>query len=247
MLFGLLQTYVGMLVAAVAIGLLMLRLWEKRPLSALGWPVTRKAVPQFAVGTLLGMLALIAACLLLVVVGSLRFTPDRGSAGEWLVGMARMFAVLLLPAATEEALFRGYPYQKLVEGFGAPAATLAASAGFAIAHANNPSVNGIALANIFIAGIMLSVAFLLTRSLWFATGVHLGWNWAMAGLLDLPVSGLELFDAPLYEPLDRGPAWVSGGAFGPEAGIAGFVGLALALGGVVWITRKKARWVTSIE
>jgi uncharacterized protein len=155
--------------------------------------------------------------------------------------------VLLLPAATEEAVFRGYPYQKLVQGFGAPIATIAASAAFAFAHANNPSVNGFALANIFVAGIMLSAAFLLTRSLWFATGVHVGWNWAMAGLLDMPVSGLELFDTPLYEPLDRGPAWLSGGAFGPEAGIAGFAGLALAFAGVVWMTRKKAQWVTSIE
>jgi len=236
-----------MLVAAVVVGLLMLRLVEKRPMSDLGWRLDRQAAPQLAIGTLLGVAALFAAALLAVLAGALRFVPDHGTIGEWLIGVARIFGVLLLPAAMEEALFRGYPYQKLVEGFGAPVATVAASAGFALAHANNPSVNGFALANIFVAGIMLSVAFLLTRSLWFATGVHVGWNWAMAGLLDLPVSGLELFDAPLYEPFDRGPAWLSGGAFGPEAGIAGFVGLGLALAGVVWITRKKARWVTSIE
>jgi uncharacterized protein len=38
------------------------------------------------------------------------------------------------------------------------------------------------LANIFLAGVMLAVAYLRTRSLWFATGVHLGWNWTMATL-----------------------------------------------------------------
>lgn len=234
---------VVMLTASVAAGLLLLAAAEHRPLADLGFPLSRKAPRQFAIGTLLGAGALFVVCMLLVVVGVLRFQPDNGSLGEWFTGMLTMFVMLLIPAAAEEALFRGYPFQKLVEGFGAVLATLAASLAFAVAHANNPSVNMFALVNIGAAGVMLSVAYLLTRSLWFATGVHLGWNWSMAALLDLPVSGLEIFDAPLYEPIDRGPAWLSGGAFGPEAGLAGLIGLTLAGAGVVWMTRKTA-WLT---
>ncbi|MGQ0813703.1 MAG: lysostaphin resistance A-like protein [Gemmatimonadota bacterium] len=233
------------LAAAVIAGLLLLRALERRPGAALGFPLVRSAWRQLVIGTALGVSGLFAACALLVVVGALRFAPDSGSFVPWLRGMLGMLALLLVPAAAEEALFRGYPFQKLVEGFGAPIATVVASVAFAIAHADNPSAGGFALLNICAAGVLLSVAYLTTSSLWFATGVHVGWNWAMAALLDLPVSGLELFDAPLYEPVAKGPIWLTGGAFGPEGGVAGLIGLLLVLGGVLWITRKKAEWVTS--
>jgi hypothetical protein len=51
----------------------------------------------------------------------------------------------------------------------------------------------------------------------------------MASLLDLPVSGLEMMDTPLYEPVVTGAAGLSGGRFGPEGGLAGTVGFAIAL------------------
>jgi uncharacterized protein len=73
------------------------------------------------------------------------------------------------------------------------------------------------------------VAYLRTLSLWFATAVHLGWNWAMATLFDLPVSGIRAFDTPLYEPVVGGPVWWSGGAFGPEGGLVGTLGFGCAL------------------
>lgn len=232
-----------LLASAVIGGVVLYRLLEKRPAATLGFPLTRRAAPQFLLGGALGVVALLAACALLVAVGALRYRGDAGSLQQWLSGMIVMLFVLLIPAAAEEALFRGYAFQKLVEGFGAVLATVGVSVAFAAAHANNPSVNAFALVNIFAAGVMLSVAFLRTRSLWFATGVHVGWNWSMAALLDLPVSGLELFDAPLYEPVERGPAWLSGGAFGPEAGLAGLIGLSLALYGVIWLTRNR-EWLT---
>jgi hypothetical protein len=73
---------------------------------------------------------------------------------------------------------------------------------------------------------------LQTRSLWFATAVHLGWNWTMATLFDLPVSGLRLVDTPLYDASVHGPLWLTGGGFGPEGGLVatgGFVLMMLAV------------------
>ena len=235
---------ISVLVAAVVVGLLLLRALEQQPARALGFPIARNALTQLLSGSAIGIAGLLIACLVLVAIGALRYRSDDGSFAQWGGGMLNMLLVLLIPAAAEEALFRGYPYQKLVAGLGAVAATLLASVLFALAHAGNPAVNGFALVNIFVAGVVLSAAFLRTRSLWFATGVHLGWNWSMAALLDLPVSGLELFDAPLYEPVSRGAAWLSGGAFGPEGGVAGLLGLLLVLAGVWWFTRK-TEWATT--
>ena len=103
------------------------------------------------------------------------------------------------------------------------------SIAFAFGHAQNPNVGTFGLVNIFLAGVLLSAAYLKTRSLWLPTMLHLGWNWGMASLLDLPVSGFELIDTPFYEPVVRGPEWLSGGGFGPEGGVAGSIGFAAAL------------------
>jgi uncharacterized protein len=238
-LFWPLQYVIGTLLAAVLVGALLLRFVEKRPFADLGFAAERKAAPAVGLGLLIGAAALAIACVVLLLAGALAFAEDAGTMRLWGASVVTSLIFLALPAAAEEALFRGYPFQKLVEGFGAPAATIAASLVFAIAHARNPAVNGFALFNIFLAGVVLSLAYLRTKSLWFATGVHLGWNWAMAGLLDLPVSGLELFDAPLYEPVDHGPSWLTGGAFGPEAGLAGVIGLVMMLGGVMMTTRNE--------
>jgi hypothetical protein len=102
-------------------------------------------------------------------------------------------------------------------------------------HLGNPNTSWIGLANILVAGLFLGVVYLKTASLWWATGAHLGWNWTHGFLFDLPVSGLELLDAPLLEPLTRGPDWLSGGAFGPEGSVLSTLILLLATG-VLWRT-----------
>jgi membrane protease YdiL (CAAX protease family) len=226
------------LVAALTAGALLLQAVERRPLAELGVAVHERTPGEAGIGFLIACGALLLIIALSAMLGAWRYRSDGGSLSGWLVGNAHLLLLLAVPAAAEEALFRGYPFQKLVTAAGPVLASVIASAGFAFAHANNPSVGWLALTNIFCAGLVLSMAFLKTRSLWFVTAVHLGWNWMMAGPLDLPVSGLELFDAPLYEPEPSGQAWLTGGAFGPEGGVSGFSALAL-LGLGVWTFTKR--------
>ena len=77
-------------------------------------------------------------------------------------------AAFAVAAAFEEAAFRGYPFQVLVQAIGPIAATLLASGAFAAAHIGNPNASALGLLNIFLAGVLLSAAYLRTRSLWFA-------------------------------------------------------------------------------
>jgi hypothetical protein len=148
-----------------------------------------------------------------------RWVADAGTWPEYVAALGGALLFFIIPAAMEEAVFRGYGFQALTQGIGPWPAMVLASAGFSLAHANNPNVNALALANIFLAGIMLGVAYLRTRSLWFATGVHVAWNWAMSALFDFPVSGL-VRDTPLYDVRETGADWFTGGSFGPEGGVA---------------------------
>jgi uncharacterized protein len=221
-----------MLLAAVLAGVVLLRVCDARGAAALGFAWTRATGRELTMGVGIGAAALSLAVGILVVAGWLRFAPADGTAGAWVLVVSRDFAVLGVAAAAEEAIFRGYPFQVLVAWLGATVGTVVSSAAFALAHARNPEVDTIALVNIFLAGVLLALAYLRTRSLWFATAVHLGWNWAMASWFDLPVSGFDLFETPLYDARLYGPEWVTGGAFGPEAGLLAtlaFAGAAIAI------------------
>jgi uncharacterized protein len=229
----------GVALAALLVsGWVMITRMDGRPPAALGFPLAPAAARESGAGLALGGAALGAAVLLLVAAGTVRWVADEGTVPEYAAVLGGSLAFFAVAAAVEEALFRGYPFQVLVQGIGVWPAVGVSSALFAAAHAANAHVDWIALANIFLAGVMLAVAYLKTRSLWFATGVHLGWNWTMASLLDFPVSGFE-WNTPLYSAAVDGPQWWTGGAFGPEAGIPATAVL-LALTGWMLRTRRLA-------
>jgi uncharacterized protein len=215
--------------AALAAGALLIRGLDGRPPAALGIGFSRQTLRHSLLGVGIGAGALAAAAAALLLTGSLRYAAAPGTLAGWMgvvLGQAALFAIAAL---AEEALFRGYAFQVLARVAGPATAVVASSALFAVAHGANPDIGAFALLNIFLAGVLLAMAYLRTLSLWFATTLHLGWNWTMATIFDLPVSGIQDFDTPLYDAVVGGPEWWSGGMFGPEGGVVGTIGFACAL------------------
>jgi membrane protease YdiL (CAAX protease family) len=220
-------------VAAAAAGAFLIVRLDRRHAGALGVAWTSLTLRELGLGSLIGGSGILAAALLMIGTDSLRYGAQAGSLGAWGLEAGRALIVLAPAAAAEELLFRGYAFQWATRATGPVTATLLGSAAFAAAHLSNPDLGVLAVINLFGAGILLSVAYLKTRSLWFATAVHLGWNWTMAVPLDLPVSGLELFDAPMYEPVIAGAPVLTGGSFGPEGGLAATLAALVALLAIV--------------
>lgn len=190
---------------------------------ALGWTRHRGWLRDLLLGSCLGAASLILATLLASATGGLRFTlapaADLAPVARTLCVSAFIF---ILAAAAEEAAFRGYPLQTLLRSLPAWAAVVPSSLLFASIHLLNPNVvRGFTFVNTVLAGIWLAVAYLRTRSLWFALGLHWSWNWTMGALLGLPVSGItQVAPAPLLRAADLGPAWLTGGHYGLEGGLA---------------------------
>lgn len=227
---------VVMTLAALAAGWIVLWRVDQRPPGALGFPLHPLVVRESLFGVGVGGVLIGIAVLLLLATRAAAFVPDSGTVGGYVGFLGWTFLFFTLAAAFEELLFRGYPFQVLVEWLGAWPAVILASALFSALHGQNPNVTSLALVNIFLAGVLLSWAYLRTRSLWFATGVHVGWNWTMASLFDFPVSGLG-FETPLYTGVAVGNEWWTGGAFGPEAGL---VGTLVFAAGILWLLRSPA-------
>jgi uncharacterized protein len=204
--------------AAVLPGWALLRM-EGRPAAALGFPVRRETAGETLKGFGVGVIVASAAVLAILAAGGVSWSTEPTTAAAFVGAALGSAALLFLPAAAEEALVRGYPLQALSESWGAAPALLATSVLFGLLHAGNPDVGTVGLIDTGLAGVFIGVLYLRTGSLWWASGAHMGWNWAHGFLADLPVSGLEVADAPGIAAHVRGPALLSGGAFGPEGSL----------------------------
>ncbi|MEO8451131.1 MAG: CPBP family intramembrane glutamic endopeptidase [Gemmatimonadota bacterium] len=192
----------------------------------LGWVGGREGAVGFARGFVVGAAPAILAMTLTVPLGHAIWRTGGGTGGDYVRSVAG-FGVILLPAALwEEVVFRGLPLVLLARLFGAGPAMLTVSGLFALAHLFNPGVTPLAVVNIALAGIFLSLVFFQWGGIWASTGAHLGWNLALMALA-APVSGNIMRVAGLdYDP--GGPTWLTGGEFGPEGGVLATLTLGIA-------------------
>jgi membrane protease YdiL (CAAX protease family) len=133
---------------------------------------------------------------------------------------AALFTVVLFSvgAVNEEASFRGYPFQRLVESITPVGAILVTSTLFGLGHLWNPHHTWISTINTALVGVPFAIAYLRTRSLWMPIGMHFIWNFLMGFLLGLPVSGIT-FPVTILTARVQGPIWLTGGDYGPEGGL----------------------------
>ncbi|HEX2220694.1 MAG TPA: CPBP family intramembrane glutamic endopeptidase [Gemmatimonadales bacterium] len=181
----------------------------------------------FGLGGLAGALAAGAGLAIAALVGGAEWSRDAGTPADY-AGTVAATLLLLAPAAlAEEVLFRGVPLVILAAVLGRGTAVVLIAVAFALVHIQNPNVTALGIGNIALAGIFLGLAFYAPGGIWTAWGAHLGWNATLAAL-DAPVSGVP-FRVPFLDYEAGGPAWLTGGAFGPEGGLASTLALTIAV------------------
>lgn len=137
------------------------------------------------------------------------------------LGITLVSLLILLPlAAVEEIAVRGYLLQTLGRSVGKWGGLLLSSLVFALLHAQNDHFGRQPLATlgIFLAGLYLGSAYLITGNLWLAIFVHAAWNLMEGPVFGLPVSGNPV-PTSVFQTSATGPALWTGAGFGPEAGL----------------------------
>jgi membrane protease YdiL (CAAX protease family) len=184
---------------------------------------------QLALGLLIGPLVFLAILAVELVAGWARAAPGAISASMF--GAAAITFGFV--AISEEVLARGFLLQVLERRYGPAAAAIGSSAIFSLLHLFNPGAGIPALIGLFAAGLLFAYAYLATRQLWLPIGLHLSWNLSEGPIFGFPVSGLP--GQGLLSVDVNGPALITGGAFGPEAGLVGLLGIGIAAGMIaVW-------------
>ncbi len=234
----------------MAFGPIFLVLWgwlalvEKRPLWTIGLE-RAKAGQKYLRGVGIGLLMFSAAISLAALLGYIDVetgSPEpQGLAA--LGGVLLVFCGWLVQGAAEEALTRGW----LLPVTGARHKPLwgiiISSISFAILHSLNPSLNPIAVLNLFLFGLFAALFALYEGGLWGVFAIHTGWNWAQGYLFGFEVSGLTPAGGTIFNLMEVGPDVITGGSFGPEGGLA-VTAVLLVSCGLVWLAGRRQADVT---
>jgi CAAX protease family protein len=210
------------LLLSVLISTLVCARWlEHRSLGSVGFARHPGWVRDVAGGLVIGVATLSLGVALIRISGGARFGLRGEVVSDSLYWFVSLCVVLSVGAAAEELLIRGFPFQALMHNLGPGAALLLTSIGFGLLHVFNPGATLLSTLNTVLAGVWLGMAYLRTRSLWLATALHFAWNISMGFLFGLPISGIASFSGhSLLVPEHVGLERLTGGAYGPEGGVA---------------------------
>ena len=227
----------ALLPAILAAFKLLTAVFDRRPLGSVGLAFHHGWGRELGHGLAVGAAMLGVAVALEWAGGLFQFSH----ASQPVMKAAAFTGMLFLVAAiNEEATFRGYPFQRLVESITPVGAIAVTSALFGFLHLGNPHHTWISTINTMLVGVPLAIAYLRTRSLWMPVGMHFIWNFLMGFVLGLPVSGITIPISVLQARV-HGSGWMTGAEYGPEGGLLATGAIVLA---TVYVSFSKCIYVS---
>ncbi|HUL33630.1 MAG TPA: CPBP family intramembrane glutamic endopeptidase [Candidatus Eisenbacteria bacterium] len=199
---------------------------QRRPLDDYGIPPRQSFGLRFWEGATWGFAML---TLLLVAIRATGHFHVEGAAlagataFRYALGWALVF---VLVSFSEELTFRGYLLRIAAHRMRFWRAAIALSIGFAVAHLANPGETLIGISQVFGTGMLFCFMICRTGNLWFVLGYHAAWDWAQTYFYGTADSGLKSVGY-LLNTSTNGPAWLTGGATGPEGSLMGLAILVL--------------------
>jgi len=220
---------IGIFVAALGGYAAWVRLFEHRSVAELHPRPLQALLGGAAGASMIG-----APIALLFALGAYQVVVFRGASSA-LWGVA---ALILIAAMLEELVYRALLFRVLERAVGTGVALAVQALAFALAHVENlahGSAIDIAtmLASVAILGLLWGGLFVLTRNLWVGVAHHAAWNFTIL-LSGVPLSGIDDWRAlPPLASRYAGPAWLTGGAFGPESSLLVIATTMLATAGLL--------------
>ncbi|MFG2594031.1 CPBP family intramembrane glutamic endopeptidase [Streptomyces sp. NPDC048438] len=232
-----LQLALGLLTAAAAVLVYgwVVRRTEHRPSTE---------VAREGAGAAFGRGLLIGVAMFGAVITNIYFNAHYEINGLGsLTGAVGLAGFMAAAAATEEVMFRGVLFRIIEERTGTWIALTLTGVLFGASHLLNPHADLWGAVAIAIeAGGMLAAAYAATRNLWVPIGLHFGWNFAAASIFSTEVSGNDTPQG-LLDTVTSGPAWVTGGDFGPEGSVYSVVFGALITAAFLWLAHRRGNLV----
>jgi membrane protease YdiL (CAAX protease family) len=186
---------------------------------------------EFGLGVSVGVAAIFVVLCMMMATGAFAIVD----VSQW-TALVSPFSEMILVAFLEEILFRAIIFRIVEKSLGTIASLLISAILFALAHLPNAGISLLGIAVTAVAGLMFCAAYMVTRRLWLAVGIHFAWNFMFDAVFSLPTSGHQA--KGFLQGQLSGPEWLSGGAYGIEASVVTLVVLSIL---TLWLL-KIANW-----
>jgi uncharacterized protein len=221
-------------IAMFAAYAMLVRLIERRAASELD---IRRGLATFLSGLLVGSFLMGTVYIILWGLGLARF-----SGGTGFDALTAAIIFNLATAMGEELVFRAVLFRIAEQVAGTTVAIAISAAIFGLLHAANPGATAFGIGALTIEfGIMMALAYVVTRNIWLAVGIHMAWNFTQGYVFGVEVSGVSQPYSILKTSVS-GPDLLTGGTFGPEASILALGVSAVASAVLVVLILRKRGW-----
>jgi len=205
------------LVLAVAVVNSFLVRFFRSQLVRLGWPGPGASARWFGIGALVGLLMCGALLGIILICGGGRLTFNSDGLSQYAGYVLPLVFFILIATLGEEWIFRGYPMNKLSPLVGRGWANVIVGLMFMAGHWGGDGWTALAALNIFLFSLVNGAMRFTPGGIAAAWGFHFAWN-GLHVFLGATLSG-QTFAVPAIRFQGMGPAWLSGGAFGPEGAV----------------------------
>jgi uncharacterized protein len=220
--------------AALVSYIFLFRFYEHRKIQELSAHFLKNATIGFLTGLILQSLFILIIYL----------------AGEYSITKINPVSFLLPALSTAlmagfvaEILIRGIVFRLLEEKLGTVITLIIAVLLFALFHTGNKNATALSvLATSARAGLLLSAAYVFSRSLWLPIFLHFAWDFTEPGIFGAINPGNTIEKSLLISHI-RGNELITGGALGPENSVEAFLLCVIGSFIFLWLAKQKNNFI----
>jgi len=202
------------------------RVWKIKGIrnksAAVGYPLTNTGhiIRHYGSGLLFGFLMMSVTVSIMYASGQITFNGFNLSFS----GLSAFILNLLMwipQGASEELMFRGYMIPAFARRYKTAIGVAVSSILFSVFHSLNSGYTPLASVNLVLIAVLFALIYQLTGDIWMTSAMHTAWNLTQGNIYGLQVSGNNAANSVILTVYDKNCSdLITGGAFGPEGGLA---------------------------
>ena len=202
------------------------RAWKikelKSKIEACGYPLqnTKHIFSHYCLGLLFGFIMMSCTVGIMIATGQITlfcFSLKLSGLGIFVFNILMWFP----QGASEELMFRGFMLRSFSKRFKPAVGVLVSSLMFSAFHSLNRGYTPLASVNLVLIALLFALIYYLTGDIWMTSAMHTAWNLSQGNIFGLQVSGNDAASSivtAVYK--SNASSLITGGAFGPEGGLA---------------------------
>ena len=202
------------------------RIWKikgfKNKIAACGYPLSsgKHIALHYGLGFLFGFLMMTCTVGIMCITGQISFngfTLKSSGMDVFIFNLLMWFP----QGASEEIMFRGFMIKAFNKRYKVAVGIIFSSLVFSAFHSLNSGYTPLASVNLVLIAVLFALIYLLTGDIWMTSAMHTAWNLTQGNIYGLQVSGNDAANSIVTAVYSKDASTlITGGAFGPEGGIA---------------------------